>query len=107
MTAGMAFYKDGYSRIACCPTKLGEYLGCGVPCIASAGVGDVGEVLENQRVGVAMRGFSDSELRSGIGRIIGLVGQSNIQNRCRRVATELFSLQGGVEKYDSIYRSLA
>jgi len=30
MSAGMAFYKPTYSRIACAPTKLAEYLSCGI-----------------------------------------------------------------------------
>ena len=37
----MALYADSYSRVACAPTKLAEYLGCGVPCLGSAGVGDM------------------------------------------------------------------
>jgi hypothetical protein len=70
-------------------------------------VGDVGEVLEGQRVGVAMRGFSVSELASGISRIIEQSSDNSIQDRCHRVAIELFSLQRGVEAYASIYDELA
>ena len=34
MSAGMALIKPAYSKIASAPTKLAEYLGCGVPCLA-------------------------------------------------------------------------
>jgi glycosyltransferase involved in cell wall biosynthesis len=70
-------------------------------------VGDVGEVLEGQRVGVAMRGFSVSELASGIGQILELTSDNGIQKRCRSVAVERFSLQRGVEAYASIFDALA
>jgi glycosyltransferase involved in cell wall biosynthesis len=107
MTAAMALIKPAYSKIASAPTKLAEYLGCGVPCIGNAGVGDVADVLEGQRVGVALPGFSNSELASGINRIMELTSDGVIQDRCHRVAIELFSLQRGVEAYASIYDELA
>jgi glycosyltransferase involved in cell wall biosynthesis len=107
MTAAMAFYKVGYSRLACCPTKLGEYLGCGVPCLASAAVGDVAQVIESRRLGVALEGYSDHELKDTIARIVELTRDARIQERCRSVATELFSLQGGVEAYSTIYDALS
>ena len=33
MSAGMALIKPVYSKIASAPTKMAEYLGCGVPCV--------------------------------------------------------------------------
>jgi glycosyltransferase involved in cell wall biosynthesis len=106
MTAGMALYKDGYSRIACCPTKLGEYLGCGVPCIGSAAIGDVAEILEKRRVGIAVEGYSDDELNGVLDRVIELTGDRRTQERCRHAALKFFSLEGGIEAYASIYDAL-
>jgi glycosyltransferase involved in cell wall biosynthesis len=107
MTAAMAFYKAGYSRLACCPTKLGEYLGCGVPCLASAALGDVTDILEKRRVGIAVKGYSDHELKEATDRVIKLTRDERVQERCRNFAVDLFSLQRGVEAYASIYDEFA
>ncbi len=106
MTAAMAIYRPGYSRIACAPTKIPEYLACGVPCLASADVGDVEEVLEGRRVGIAISEFSDAALRSGVDRLIELTNDRQIQQRCRETAVALFSLRSGVDAYEAIYRRL-
>ena len=107
MTAAMALIKPCYSKIASAPTKLAEYLGCGVPCLGNSGVGDVAEMLEGKQVGVAIDGFSDKELSEAVGRLRTLATNPETQRRCRAVAEELFSLDGGVAAYDSLYRSLA
>jgi glycosyltransferase involved in cell wall biosynthesis len=107
MTAGMAIIKPAFSKIASAPTKLAEYLGCGVPCLGNAGVGDMKTILERKSVGVALPGFSDDEIRAGLHRLIQLTSEPGIQQRCRDAAGELFSLDRGVAEYDSIYRRLA
>jgi glycosyltransferase involved in cell wall biosynthesis len=107
MTVAMALIKPAYSKIASAPTKLGEYLGCGVPCLGNAGVGDVEELLEGRRVGVALRDFSDADLREGIRRLVALVHDDAVQQRCRETALKLFSLERGAAQYDAIYRELA
>ena len=103
MSAGMALYKHAYSRIACAPTKLAEYLGCGVPCIGSEGVGDMTDIIEGNDVGVIVRNFSDDGLRSAVSKIIELTADPALQERCRKVAMERFSLQRGVDSYAAIY----
>ena len=107
MSAGMALIKPTYSKIASAPTKLAEYLGCGVPCLGTAGVGDVESILEGERVGVALRSSDDAELRDGIERLVALTRDSGVQERCRRTALERFSLKSGVAAYAAIYQTLA
>ena len=107
MSGGFAWYKSGYSEIACAPTKLAEYLGCGVPCLGNSGVGDVAQVLEQRRVGVAIRAFSDEALGSAVDGLLGLTEDPELQERCRTTALDLYSLDRGVEAYDTIYRELA
>lgn len=106
VSAGMALIKPLYSKIASAPTKLAEYLGCGVPCLGNSRVGDMAEILEGQGVGVALDGFSDEEMREGARKLIALVRQPDIQQRCRETATELFSIDGGVTAYAAIYERL-
>jgi glycosyltransferase involved in cell wall biosynthesis len=106
MSAAMAIIKPSYSKIASAPTKLAEYLGCGVPCLGNVRVGDMEAVLEGNRVGVALTGFSDKEMRDGVRKLIALTRDPGIQERCRRAAVALFSLDIGVAAYQAIYDSL-
>jgi glycosyltransferase involved in cell wall biosynthesis len=107
MSAGMALYKSGYSRVACSPTKVGEYLACGVPCLASAAVGDLKEILEASGVGVALTGYSDAEMMSAVERIVSLAKDEGIRERCRTAATHFYSLSDGVSTYGRIYTRLS
>jgi glycosyltransferase involved in cell wall biosynthesis len=107
MTAGMALIKPSYSKIASAPTKLAEYLGCGVPCVCDRGVGDVAEIIEEHRVGVVLNGFNQGDLEQAIDQTIKLTSETGLQQRCRRVAADLFSLRRGVEAYASIHEALA
>ena len=107
MSAGMALIKPVYSKIASAPTKLAEYLGCGVPCLGNARVGDMVDVLEGKGTGIALPGFEEAQIQEGISRLLKLVEQPGLQQRCRDAAAELFSLDQGVAAYDSIYQRLA
>ncbi|HEY8127375.1 MAG TPA: glycosyltransferase [Hyphomicrobium sp.] len=105
-TAG-AVIKPSYSKISSAPTKLAEYLGCGVPCVGNVGVGDMEEVLEGRRVGVALRDFSPADIESAADRLLALLEEPALRHRCSAVAHELFSLDIGVARYRSIYGELS
>lgn len=107
MSAGTALVRPAYSKIASAPTKIAEYLGCGVPCLANAKVGDIAEILEEATVGVVLTDFSDQSLVDGIRRLVRLVQDPETPRRCRETATRLFSLQTGVAQYRQIYQNLA
>jgi glycosyltransferase involved in cell wall biosynthesis len=107
MTAAMALIKPAYSKTASAATKLAEYLGCGVPCLGNRGVGDMDDILEGHRVGVSLASLGRQDFEAGVRRLITLVSEETIQERCRQVAIDLFSLDRGVEAYSTIYDSLA
>jgi glycosyltransferase involved in cell wall biosynthesis len=106
MDAGIFFYTPTYSKKATAPTKLGEFLGCGVPCLSNSGVGDMASVLEENDVGVALRSFDESAMRAAVAQLTQLSRASDIKERCRAVALRCFSLADGVESYRNIYRAL-
>ncbi len=106
MDAAILLVKPSYSSMAKAPTKLGELLGCGVPCLGSEGMADMCPVLERDRVGVVIKSFGAEEIRRAIGALVELASDPDISRRCRHVAEEYFSLASGVEKYDRIYREL-
>lgn len=106
MTVGTALIQPVFSKISSAPTKLAEYLGCGVPCLANTGVGDVAAILEDNRVGVALNDFGAAERRSAMRRLVELVESPGLAERCRETAERLFSLEDGVTAYRSIYHQL-
>lgn len=107
MHAAAAIIKPSYSKIASAPTKLAEYLGCGVPCVGNVNVGDMQEVLESRRVGVALRDFSAEDTQAAVDGLLALLAEPDIRARCVAAARELFSLDVGVAAYGEIYRALA
>jgi glycosyltransferase involved in cell wall biosynthesis len=106
MTVGTALIRPVFSKISSAPTKLAEYLGCGVPCLGNTGVGDVVAILENNEVGVALSEFTEASRRTAITRLLALVESPGLSDRCRETAVRLFSLADGVAAYRSIYRTL-
>ncbi len=107
MHAGIFFYKPLASALACSPTKLGEFLGCGIPCLVNRGVGDSSEILAGDRAGVATDGFDAESLRAGVRQLVELAGDPGVADRCVATAHRHFALESGVASYDSIYRELA
>ena len=106
MDAGIFFVKTGFSAIASAPTKLGEFLACGVPCLGNSGVGDVESILEGERVGVILHEFSlDAEVEA-VSRLLALCSKSETKDRCVEVASRYFSLAQGVKSYGRVYDSL-
>lgn len=106
MDAGIFFIKAVWSKRASCPTRMGEFLACGKPCLANAGVGDVEEDLQQTGTGVAINEFSDATLRAALERLLQLTTEEGIEARCRKAAEERFSLPVGVNAYSAIYTRL-
>ena len=106
MHAGIFFIKPVFSKQASAPTKLGEFLGCGIPCLANAGVGDMARVLEGDCVGVAIADFDVETIRAGMARLLALVADPEASSRCVASAQTHFSLDEGVRRYQAVYRSL-
>jgi len=105
--AGLAFYKPGYSRKGCCPTKVGEYLACGLPVVINEGVGDIDQIISKEGVGVVIASFIDSQYIEAINKIKELLKEPlALKRRCRAVAEDYFSLDKGIEKYQQIYQKL-
>lgn len=107
MDAGIFIIKPVYSKLASAPTKLGEFLGCGVPCLGNTNVGDMADILVGEQVGVALSSFDDDSIRKAIEQLLRLTKQSDIKNHCRSVAIRHFSLKDGVREYDRIYQELS
>ena len=111
MDAGIFFIKPVWSKRASCPTRMGEFLACGKPCLANDGCGDVREDLAETGTGVTLpadgRGGVDmSGLDAALIRLTELAADPHMQTLCRQAAEERFSLKGAIAEYDAIYKRL-
>lgn len=107
VSAGVVFITPTPCRRSCAPTKLGEFLAAGVPCIANAGVGDLEKILEGEGVGVIVEDFSPGALEAGVSALISLAEKQTVRNECVDVANRYFSLDDGVKAYHALYTELA
>jgi len=106
MHAAAALIRPCFSKLSSAPTKLAEYLGCGVPCLGNIGVGDMEDTLEHKGGGIALKDFSEDSLASAADMLVKLARNPETSTRCRNIATELFSLESGVAEYRRIYKRL-
>lgn len=106
MDAGIFFIKPVFSKQASAPTKLAEFLGCGIPCLGNSGVGDMADVLEGERVGVALKAFDEAALATGLRALLQLAADPTTRARCVAAAQKHFSLDEGVRRYAQVYRGL-
>ncbi len=103
----ITFTKPAPSTIAQSPTKLGEYLGAGLPVVFSADVGDL-DTLISPDVGVRVAEHSPEAHRRVIAAIRALVDDPLCAGRCRQAAERSLSLAHvGIPRYLSLYADIA
>jgi len=103
---GLCFVKPTEAKVASCPTKLAEYLACGVPVVSTDGLGDVTEIVERNRVGLIIRHDDESSWGGTIEKLDQLLHDCELKKRCRRVAETLFGVEGGAAEYLRTYEQL-
>ena len=106
MDAGLALIRPCFSKIASAPTKLAEYLGCGVPVVGNAGCGDMVRIIEEDRVGVAMADTRPETIETAAQALLDQLLDPFIVDRCVASAGRHFALREGADRYRAIYRSL-
>ncbi len=85
----LSFIKPCYSKLSSSPTKLAEYLACGLPIISNRGVGDVDALIAENEIGILLDGLDREAYLSAISSV-GALG--DIRDRCRSVAEREFDL---------------
>ena len=104
---GLCMIQPSVAKVASSPTRLAEYLASGVPVIANCdGIGDLLEIVPENRVGVNLRSFDSAGYQQCINEVDELLEDPNVSARCRRLCEERFSLEVGVRAYQSIYQRL-
>ncbi|MET0751970.1 MAG: glycosyltransferase [Pyrinomonadaceae bacterium] len=104
---GISFRKSTFSQIAASPTKIPEYLACGLPVVSNSGIGDTDFLLETEKVGVCLKDFSRAETARAAGEIVGLLQEAEMPEKCVGAARANFDLSAvGGENYRKVYRRL-
>ena len=104
---GISFRKPTFSQIAASPTKIPEYLACGLPVVVNSGIGDTDFLLETEKVGVSLKDFSESETARAAVEIVGLLEDAKMPEKCTSAARAHFDLSAvGGENYRRVYRRL-
>ncbi|MEL7500617.1 MAG: glycosyltransferase [Planctomycetota bacterium] len=104
-TAGICMIESSDAKIASCPTKLGEYLACGLPAIANVPIGDVEDTLTKRNVGIPVR-LDHDPMAHAAAKLIKLVNDPNIKSRAREEAVGRFNLVDGANAYVDVYQSM-
>ena len=99
------FIKQVFSKKASSPTKQAEIMSMGLPLVCNDGVGDTSFIFQNNTYGYVMPDCSETAMDNAIAQIdkIKAIDPAKIRGR----ALELFSLEDGVNIYNSIYNELA
>ncbi|HEX6189888.1 MAG TPA: glycosyltransferase [Pyrinomonadaceae bacterium] len=103
--AGIAFIKACFSKLASSPTKTAEYLGCGLPIIINAGVGDSDQLVTTEQVGALVSNFNAADYDDAIKTIVKFVARPDeTRIHTRAVAERLFDVRRvGVSRYADLY----
>ena len=104
--AGLLYFTAGISKLGSAPTRMGEFLACGIPVIGNRGVGDMAYLIERHKVGVVIEDGSQESIDNALASLDILYQDSDLAARCRNAAEAYFSADNGAEKYREIYRAV-
>jgi len=99
------FIKPVYSKKASSATKMGEIMGMGIPLICNSNVGDVDAIMDDAKSGIVLDAFNNTEYLEAVENIDEVLKIP--PEIIRMYAKKYYSLDDGVEKYNSIYKKLS
>ena len=100
----IALRRPSFSSLGASPTKLGEYLACGLPVVVNDGVGDVREIVEQLDAGAVLSSMSDREMDQVVSRLddILAIDAADLRERSRKIHDLPVALASYRQVYDSI-----
>jgi glycosyltransferase involved in cell wall biosynthesis len=87
------------------PTKVAEYLACGVPVLLSAGIGDLSELVARRGVGAVVEDARDTEAQHAA--LSELLAYPPAREHAHSAAREELARDVFVPRYLQLYRGLA
>lgn len=104
--AGVFFIRSCRSKRASCPTKLAEFLACGVPVVINPGVGDTEEIVRGASVGVVAGRFDEPAFAAARADLDRLRADPGLGARCRAEAERRFDARRGAEAFERLARRI-
>jgi glycosyltransferase involved in cell wall biosynthesis len=105
---GVFFIKPSFSKQASSPTKLAEFLACGVPVVINSGIGDTADVVKDNKIGVVLDGFSVDLYSKATGQLKGLIPEGEpLRKKCRDVAERYYALENACRLYKKVYSDMS
>jgi glycosyltransferase involved in cell wall biosynthesis len=105
--AGIFFIKPVFSKEACSPVKLGEYLALGLPVVINSKIGVTEELIKSTNTGVVVTKFEDAEYKRAILELKNLIEtDKKLKDKCFKTAQKHFSIEAALEKYSHLYESI-
>lgn len=101
---GLAFVRPDPAKRASAPTKVGEYLACGLAVIAISAVGDLDTQFEGATVARTVP--ADVDPARVVDLAIEMWNARDRSRQARALAKRYYDLQVGIERYATLYRSL-
>ena len=97
---GLALRQPSFSMQAVAPIKLGEYLLCGLPVVATAGIGDTGAI--STQVGMLLQRMDEADLKAAADWFIDSVLPQRERYRAssRLAGLNRFSLEASAASYE-------
>ena len=101
---GLALVRPDHAKRASAPTKVGEYLACGLAVAATAGVGDLNDHFEGSDVAITVSPSEEPERI--VDRVLEALETTDRVAKARALAETHYDLQTAVEGFAALYRSL-
>jgi glycosyltransferase involved in cell wall biosynthesis len=105
----VSFITSCFSKKGSSPTKVAEYLACGLPVVLNGDIGDQNDLAEEPDACVVLKSFSEEELRSAVPRLLELGARDKAERvrNGRKVAEARFGIESiGVSRYERLYRAM-
>jgi glycosyltransferase involved in cell wall biosynthesis len=102
---GISFISPSPSKIASSPTKLAEYLACGLPVVVNEGVGDV-DTLAGEASWIVVRELAPEAYREASLRVREQLAAQDRRETARNLAVRRFALAAAIDGYDALYREV-
>jgi glycosyltransferase involved in cell wall biosynthesis len=99
-----AIIEPKWSMQGAAAVKIGEYLLMGIPTIASAGIGDTDEILENQKQCFLFNHEDHNAIENSLNFIKNCKNINS--NEIRKFAIQYFSIENSVESYLNALKKL-
>jgi glycosyltransferase involved in cell wall biosynthesis len=104
---GIAFIRPSPSKASSSPTKIGEYLGAGLPVVCTSGVGDV-DTLITPDIGVLVSELTPASYHAAAVKVSQLLERPDVRDSCLAAARHELSLaKVGIPRYRELYQSVA